>query len=194
MVPLSALWLPIVLSAVIIFRQFRHAHGAHLPSQQLPPASRRRQNLSTLRSANLQRGTYVFPFCTPKEMKSPATQEKYKQGPVGLLTIMPPGPPAMPKFLGLWFAYTVLVSFFVALPHRAHRRTWQFVSGSLSRSRHRGVPRLRTRRSPERNLEGQTASVTAKEVIDGLIYVANRRHIRMALAKRRRHVEEKLRR
>jgi len=115
MVPLSALWLPIVLSAVIIFFASFVMHMVltyhRSDYRQLPDEDK---ISSTLRTANLQRGTYVFPFCTPKEMKSPAAQEKYKQGPVGLVTIMAPGPPAMPKFLGLWFAYTLLVSFFVA--------------------------------------------------------------------------------
>src|SRR5256885_13124070 len=44
-------------------------------------------------------------FCTHKDMSTPAMQEKYKQGPVGFLTIYPSAPPAMPKFLGMWFAY-----------------------------------------------------------------------------------------
>jgi hypothetical protein len=47
-------------------------------------------------------------------MKSPEIQEKYKQGPVGLLTVFPSGPPAMPKFLGMWFLYCLLIGVVVA--------------------------------------------------------------------------------
>src|SRR5437762_6305323 len=50
-------------------------------------------------------GLYVFPFGTHKDMNSPAMIEKYNQGPVGMMTVFPSGPPIMPKFLGLWFAY-----------------------------------------------------------------------------------------
>ncbi len=47
-------------------------------------------------------------------MKSPALAEKYKQGPVGFLNILPNGPPSMPKFLVLWFVYCLVIGFFVA--------------------------------------------------------------------------------
>jgi hypothetical protein len=171
MVPLSALWLPIVLSAIIIFvasfvmHMLLTYHRSNY--QQLPDEDK---ISSTLRAANLQRGTYVFPFCTPKEMKSPAAQEKYKQGPVGLLTIMPPGPPAMPKFLGLWSAYTLLVSFFVAYltahtvaPGSSYPAVFR-VAGTAAFLAY-GLGAL-----PSGIWKGQTASVTAKEVVDGLIY------------------------
>src|SRR5207244_10700954 len=72
------------------------------------------KTLSTLRAAGLKRGLYVFPFGTHKDMNSPAMIEKYNQGPVGMMTVFPSGPPVMPKFLGLWFAYCLLIGFFVA--------------------------------------------------------------------------------
>ena len=40
--------------------------------------------------------------------------EKYKQGPVGMMTVFPSGPPVMPKFLGMWFVYCLIIGFFVA--------------------------------------------------------------------------------
>lgn len=70
--------------------------------------------LAALRAPGVQTGLYTFPHCTHKEMKSPATMEKLKQGPVGMLTIIPSGPPNMGKFLGLWFGYCLVVGFFVA--------------------------------------------------------------------------------
>jgi len=171
MVPLSALWLPIVLSAVIIFvasfvmHMLLTYHRSNY--RQLPDEDK---ISSTLRAANLHRGTYVFPFCTPKEMKSPAAQEKYKQGPVGLLTIMPPGLPAMPKFLSLWFAYTLLVSFFVAYliahtvaPGSSYLAVFRVAGTAAFLSYGLGV-------LPSGIWKGQTGSVTAKELIDGLVY------------------------
>jgi hypothetical protein len=58
--------------------------------------------------------TVRFSFCTHKDMESPAIVEKYKQGPVGMRTLFPSGPPVMAKFLGLWFVYCLIIGFFVA--------------------------------------------------------------------------------
>ena len=115
MVPLTALWLPILVAAVIVFVASSLMHML-LPYhrsdyRQLPDEDKL---LTALRAANLKRGFYVFPFCSHKDMKSPAMTEKYKQGPVGMLTVLPSGPPAMPKFLGLWFGYCLIVGLFVA--------------------------------------------------------------------------------
>jgi hypothetical protein len=115
MVPLTALLLPILLSALIVFIASSIMHML-LPYHrgdygQLPEEDKL---LAALRPTGLQRGLYMFPYGTHKDMKSPAMLEKYKQGPVGILTVFPSGPPAMPKFLGLWFAYTLIISFFVA--------------------------------------------------------------------------------
>jgi len=115
MIALSALWLPIVLSAVIVFIASSVIHMV-LPYhrsdyRKLPDEDKL---LPVLRAAGLTRGLYHFPFCTHKDMKSPEVIEKFKQGPVGFVTIFPSGPPAMPKFLGLWFAYCLIIGFFVA--------------------------------------------------------------------------------
>jgi hypothetical protein len=104
MVPLAALWLPILLSAIIVFVASSIMHMV-LPYhksdyRQLPEEDKL---LAILRGAGLTRGLYVFPFCTHKDMKSPAILEKYKQGPVGMMTVFPSGPPVLAQFLGLWF-------------------------------------------------------------------------------------------
>lgn len=115
MVALTALWLPILLSAIIVFIASSIVHMV-LPYhrsdyRQLPEEDKM---LATLRPAGLTRGLYVFPYCTHKDMNTPAMQEKYKQGPVGMMTIYPTGPVAMPKFLIQWFVYCLLIGLFVA--------------------------------------------------------------------------------
>lgn len=115
MVPVMTLWLPVVLSAVIVFVASSIMHMA-LPYhksdyRQLPDEDKL---LATLRAAGLKRGMYHFPFCTHKELKSPAMQEKFKQGPIGHVTIFPTGPVKMGKFLGQWFVYCLIIGFFVA--------------------------------------------------------------------------------
>src|SRR5260370_3262034 len=117
MVSLSALWLPIVLSAVIVFvassimymlLPYHRSDYRKLPEED--------KILAALRAAGLTRGLYHFPFCTHKEMKSPAAIEKFKQGPVGMLTVVPSGPPAMPKFLRSGFVSCLLSVSFSAPP------------------------------------------------------------------------------
>jgi hypothetical protein len=52
--------------------------------------------------------SYMFPFCTHAEMQSEAFQAKYKAGPRGTLTILPPT--NMGLNLGLTFLYFLAVS------------------------------------------------------------------------------------
>ena len=171
MVPLTALWLPILLSAVIIFVASSIMHMALKYHQsdysQLPDEDK---ILAALRPANLKRGLYIFPFCTHKDMKSPALIEKYKQGPVGFLTILPSGPPAMPKFLVQWFVYCLLIGFFVAyltgrtLPPGADYLVVFRVAGTGAFLAY-GLGQL-----SNGIWKGQRWSATIKEVIDGLVY------------------------
>ncbi len=45
-------------------------------------------------------------------MGSPEMLEKYNKGPVGVMNVIPNGPPAMPRVLAQWFAYSAVVSIF----------------------------------------------------------------------------------
>lgn len=171
MVSLSALWLPIVVSAVIVFiaSSIMHTVLAYHRSdyRQLPEEDK---VLGVLRGVGLKRGLYVFPFCTHKDMKSPETQEKYKQGPVGMMTVMPSGPPVMPKFLGQWFAFCLVVAFFVAYL-TGHTVVWGAdylkvfrVAGTAAFLAY-GLGHV-----SDGIWKGQTWSSTVKEVLDGLVY------------------------
>jgi hypothetical protein len=171
MVPLAALWLPIVLSAVIVFVASSIMHMV-LPYhrsdyKQLPDEDKLR---AALRSANLKRGLYVFPFCTHKDMKSPAMTEKYKEGPVGFLNIMPSGPPAMPKFMALWFIYCLIIGFFTAyltchtVAMGANYLVVFRVAGTAAFMSY-GLANL-----ANGIWKGQLWSTVIKEVFDGLVY------------------------
>jgi hypothetical protein len=114
MVALTSLLLPILASAIIVFVASSIIHMAlKYHASDYRPLPEEDKLLAGLRPAGLTPGLYHFPFCTHKDMNTPAIQEKYKQGPVGFLTIYPSAPPALPKFLGQWFAYTLLVGIFV---------------------------------------------------------------------------------
>jgi hypothetical protein len=171
MVSLSALWLPIVLSAVIVFVASSIMHML-LPYhksdyQQLPEEDK---VLGALRGGGLKRGLYVFPFCTHKNMKSPEIQEKYKRGPVGMLTVLPNGPPAMPKFLIQWFVYCLIIGFFVAYltGHTVESGAYYLkvfrVAGTAAFLAY-GLGNI-----SNGIWKGQLWSTTIKEVLDGLVY------------------------
>jgi|SRR5579872_3763481 len=171
MVSLAALWLPIVLSAVIVFIASSIMHVVlkyhQSDCRQIPDEDK---ILASLRPANLKPGLYIFPYCLPKDMKSPAAVEKYKQGPVGFMTIMPSGPPAMPKFLVQWFVYCLLISFFVAYltGHTVPPGTYYLavfrVVGTAAFLAY-GLGQL-----SNGIWKGQSWSMTIKEVVDGLVY------------------------
>ena len=171
MVPLSALWLPIVLAAVIVFVASAIMHMLLKYHQsdchQLPDEDK---VMAGLRAAGLKAGFYMFPYCMPKEMKSPAMQDRFKQGPVGTMTVIASGPPAMPKNLVQWFGYCVIISFFTAyltghtVATGANYLVVFRVAGTAAFMAY-GLGLL-----SNGIWKGQPWSMTIKEVIDGLVY------------------------
>ena len=116
MIPLTALWMPIVVSAVLVFLASALLHMV-LPFhrkdyKQLPSEDKVRD---AIRDANVAPGNYFYPHAKDmKDSQTPEMIEKFTEGPVGVLTAMPSGPPAMGKALGIWFVFCIVVSIFVA--------------------------------------------------------------------------------
>lgn len=87
-----------------------------------------------------------------------------------MMTVFPSGPPVMPKLLGMWFIYCLIIGFFVAyLTGRtvmpgAHYLVVFRVAGTTAFLAY-GVGHL-----SNSIWKGQTWSVTIKEVIVGLVY------------------------
>jgi hypothetical protein len=172
MVPITALWLPILLSAVLVFVASSILHMV-LPFhksdyRKLPDEDK---VVDALRAAGVTPGpVYHFPHTTHKEMNSPEVVEKFKRGPVGLLTVMPNGAPAMGKYLALWFLNCLVVGIFVAYLTGNTRVTGTHyleifrVVGATAFLGY-GVGQLQ-----DSIWKGQTWGVTAKHVFDGLIY------------------------
>lgn len=116
MLSLTALWLPILLSAVVVFVASSILHMAlkyhNREYRRLPDED---GVLAALGTARPSPGFYMFPYASdPKECSTPAMAEKFKRGPVGTMNINPDGPPAMGPALALWFGFCLLVSVFVA--------------------------------------------------------------------------------
>jgi len=115
MVPLGALVLPIVLSAVLVFVLSSIIHmllGYH--NRDYKPLPNEEAVRAAIRSGNPAPGQYVIPYCEPKEMGSPEVQRKHVEGPVAVLNLKAAGPLRMGPSLVQWFIFALLVSLFLA--------------------------------------------------------------------------------
>lgn len=116
MTALTALWLPIVLSAVIVFVASSIIHMLPLWHKNDYPAVPNQDRLiETLRPMAIPPGDYMIPrAATMAEMKTPEFTEKLNKGPVMIVSVAPNGPINMGKTLALWFVYCLIVSYFAA--------------------------------------------------------------------------------
>jgi len=116
MVSVTSLWIPIVLSAVIVFIASMLIHmvlGYHKNDfHKLPDEEK---VMAALRLFNIPPGDYGMPKPgSMAEIRSPAFEAKQKQGPVAFMTVLPSGDMAMGAAMIQWFLYGVVISFFAA--------------------------------------------------------------------------------
>jgi len=116
MVSLTALVLPILLSAVVIFFASSVIHMAlRYHNADYRPLANEDAVASVLRQGGLAPGQYVLPHCKDHaQMNTPEMQKKWSEGPIAVLYVKPSGPMQLGPFLGKWFAYTLVVSAVVA--------------------------------------------------------------------------------
>jgi hypothetical protein len=134
---LAALWLPILLSAVIVFVASSIIHMV-LPwhKSDYPKLTNEEQVMNALRPLNIPPGDYVMPRPPSSQaMRTPEFQEKMKRGPVVMMTVLPNGVSGMGKNLAQWFVFSVVVSVFAAYvtrsalpPGAAFRAVFKFAS------------------------------------------------------------------
>jgi hypothetical protein len=105
-------WLPILLSAVVVFviSSLVHMvfkwHASDYSSFSNEDAVR-----EAIRAGKPAPGRYVLPHCGDmKDMASEAMKKKYAEGPVGHVTILPNGQPNMGKHLGQWFLWCLVIA------------------------------------------------------------------------------------
>ena len=113
---LMELWLPILLSTVSVFIASCILHMlVPLHKADYKGVSDEPRLLEAVRALNLAPGEYYFPWCASmKEMSSPEFVQKRMQGPIGLITLMQPGPPGMAKNLAQWILFTLVIAIFTA--------------------------------------------------------------------------------
>jgi hypothetical protein len=116
MISLAALWLPILLSAVVVFVASSVIHMmTPWHKGEYPAVPNEDAVMKALRPFAIPPGDYMMPRAGGMEaMKSPEFLEKQKLGPVLIMTVMPNGPWTMGKALTNWFLYGVVVSLFAA--------------------------------------------------------------------------------
>jgi hypothetical protein len=116
MTALSALWLPILVSSVIVFVVSSIIHMTPLwHKTDYPRFPNEDRVLDALRPIGMPPGDYLMPRpANPAEMRSPAFKEKMKRGPAILLTVMPPWSGSMASNLAQWFVYILVVGIFCA--------------------------------------------------------------------------------
>ena len=110
------MWMPILASAAAVYvismimhllLPFHKSDYVGLPGES--------KIVETLRSQNLAVGDYMFPHAkSMSELAEPEMIEKFTRGPVGMITILPSGPPRIGKQLVQQFLYNCLISIFVA--------------------------------------------------------------------------------
>ncbi len=112
MVGLDALWLPILLSAVLVFIASSVIHmvlSAWHQSDYLKLANEDKV-MDALRPLALPAGDYFIPRpSNAQEMRTAEFCEKMQKGPVLVVTVMPNGPVQMGRSLVLWFLYSVIM-------------------------------------------------------------------------------------
>src|SRR5437764_11724080 len=116
MTGLLALWLPILVSAVLVFVVSSVIHMASpWHKSDYPKLASEDRVMDTLRPLAIPPGDYMMPRPESSEqMRSPAFVEKFKKGPVMMFTVMPGGSMAMGKNLVQWFLFSVVVGIFAA--------------------------------------------------------------------------------
>jgi len=174
MVSLTSLWLPILLSGVIVFVASFVIHmalGYH--KHDLRPLPKEDEVMAALRAFNIPPGDYGMPKpSSMKDMSSPAFEEKMKRGPVAFMTIGQSGPMSMSGPMAQWFVYSVVISFFAAYvasravgPSADYLMVFRFVGTAAFLGYAMALPQMSIwyRRS---------WATTLRSMFDGLIYAS----------------------
>lgn len=171
MVPLGALWIPILVSAVAVYiasslfwMVIRHhdSDWKGMPGEE--------SILEAMRKAGLKRGQYRFPYAEARKMQSPEMKKKAAEGPAGFLIAWERWDLSMGKMLAAWFVYLVVISLLVAyltgrlLPAGTAFRPVFRAAGTAATLAYAGAL------IPNSIWWGRSWSMTAKDVFDGVVY------------------------
>ncbi len=166
---IMSLWLPILVSAVIVF-----IAGAVIwmimpwHKSDWGQTADEEGVRSALKSTGP--GMYTLPHCEPSQFKDPAMQQKFIDGPQAYITVVPNGLPKMGGKLIMMFLYNLLVAVLCAyvvsrtLTANAEYLTTFRIAGTIAFIAY-GVAYVQ-----ESIWFGRRWSVTLKTFLDALIY------------------------
>lgn len=113
-VPFTDLWLPILLASITVFLissliwaviQYHNSDWRPLDDEDAARAALK----------SMPPGQYAVPYAADNRAKADASwQQKYREGPVAMITIVPNGNVNMAGQLAQWFVYCLVISIFVA--------------------------------------------------------------------------------
>ncbi len=114
MITIPTLWLPILLSTVVVFLAsmivwptLHRSDYKGLPDEE--------SAIKAFNPQDLQPGMYNIPNIPGRaDLKKSGVIKKFQEGPVAFLTVLPKGIPAMGKSLLLSFVYYLVIGIFVA--------------------------------------------------------------------------------
>ena len=172
MTSLTALWLPIFVSAVIVFVASSIIHMFvpwHKGDYRKVPNEDK--FMDALRPMASPPGDYMVPRAgSMEEMRTPEFKEKFNKGPVLMFTMFPGGSMSMGSNMVQWFIYVVVVSIFSAYvgsralqPHANYLEVFRF-AGTAAFLTYAGAL------WPMSIWYRRAWSTTIKSTIDGLIY------------------------
>jgi len=172
MVSLGSLWLPVLLSAVLVFvvsslvhmvLKYHNRDYTRIPNEE---AIR-----TAIRNASPPPAQYIIPYCGEmKQMQTPEMKQKFTEGPVAVVNVMRPGVPSMGRPLTQWFLFSLVVSFFIAyiashtIPAGTRYLEVFRIVGAI------GFLAYAAGTIPPSIWMGKPWKVTWKDVFDGLLY------------------------
>ena len=109
---LALIWLPTLVTAVLIFFASSLIHMVFKwHSSDYRKLGNEDDVRAVIRAAKPAPGQYVIPHCMDmKDMAGEAMLQKFREGPVALLTVRPSGTPNMGKSLSMWFVFCLAVA------------------------------------------------------------------------------------
>ena len=172
MVTLGALWLPILVSAVLVFFTSFLVHMVlRYHASDYTPLPNEDAVRAAIRAGNPPPRQYIIPYCAnPKDTEKPEIKQKFVEGPVGVLNLMAPGAPTMTPMLVQWFVFVLVISLCVAyvachtIPAGSDYMQVFGIVGAV------GFLAYAAGTVPAAIWMGKPWSVAIKEVFDGLLY------------------------
>ena len=166
------LWLPIVLGTFLAWIASGLIHMiVKYHNSDYQRLTNEDEVMDAVRNGSPTLGIHTFPFCIDmNEMKDEGVQQRFKNGPVGFLTMLPNGLPNMGKLMGQQISFflvgCVLIAYCATLalePGAQYMAVFRFVAAVGFLTFGWGI-------IPFSIWFGHLWSMTAKYLLDALIY------------------------